>query len=208
MLGTHKPALGNPLPARSRSRRVARSLNLNRRGAPGSGCQASPLAGKFLRSLTAACHTPMKTTVLLILLVISTIVAMASEEEFLEWTSVVVQCGKTQEAGDVSCDIKIEGDGWKKFVIQAFGKTHALTASELKKLREFPLSSLRTSHEAGYERLGGHTVHFRFSRKFYNADGKLITEIIYVSATKEGATVSAPRTMEHHGEQVVPPNKP
>jgi hypothetical protein len=43
MLGTHKPALGNPLPAPSRSRRVATNLNLNRRGAPGSGCQASTL---------------------------------------------------------------------------------------------------------------------------------------------------------------------
>jgi hypothetical protein len=37
----NKPALGNPLPAPSRSRRVATNLNLNRRGAPGSGCQAS-----------------------------------------------------------------------------------------------------------------------------------------------------------------------
>jgi len=43
MLGTHKSALGNPLPALSRSRRVATNLNLNRRGAPGSGCQASTL---------------------------------------------------------------------------------------------------------------------------------------------------------------------
>jgi hypothetical protein len=32
-----KPALGNPLPAPSRSRRVARNLNLKRRRAPGSG---------------------------------------------------------------------------------------------------------------------------------------------------------------------------
>jgi hypothetical protein len=30
----------DPLPAPSRSRRVATNLNLNRRGAPGSGCQA------------------------------------------------------------------------------------------------------------------------------------------------------------------------
>jgi hypothetical protein len=33
----NKPALGNPLPALSRSRRVATNLNLNRRGASGSG---------------------------------------------------------------------------------------------------------------------------------------------------------------------------
>jgi len=40
MLGTHKAALDNPLPAPSRSRREATKLNQNRRGAPGSGCQA------------------------------------------------------------------------------------------------------------------------------------------------------------------------
>ena len=32
----NKPALGNPLPAPSQSRRVVTNLNLKRRGAPGS----------------------------------------------------------------------------------------------------------------------------------------------------------------------------
>ncbi len=41
MKNANKAALGNPLPALSRSRRVVRNLNLNRRAAPGSGCQAS-----------------------------------------------------------------------------------------------------------------------------------------------------------------------
>ena len=147
----------------------------------------------------------MKTTALMIALAISTIAAMASEEELLGWTSAVVQCGKTPEAGDVSCDIKIGGDEWEKFVIQAFGTTHTLAASDLKKLKEFPLSSLRTSHEVGYERLGGHTVHFRFNRTFYNSDKKLLNQIIYVSVTKNGVTVASPRTLDQHGE-VVPPN--
>jgi hypothetical protein len=48
ILGTHKPALGNPLPALSQSRRVARNLNLKRRGDPGSGCQASSFAKKLI----------------------------------------------------------------------------------------------------------------------------------------------------------------
>ena len=42
----NKAALGNPLPAPSRSLRVATNLNLKRRGAPGSGCQASSLCQK------------------------------------------------------------------------------------------------------------------------------------------------------------------
>lgn len=143
----------------------------------------------------------MKTTFLIIALVISTAVAMASEEEFLGWKSAIIQCEKTPESGDVSCDIKIAGAGWEKFVIQAFGTTHTLTTSDLQKLKEFPLSSLRTSHEAGYAELGGHTVHFQFSRTFYNSDRKLITEGIYVSVTKNGVTVSPPRIQEHKGEQ-------
>ncbi len=143
----------------------------------------------------------MKTTSLIFALVISTAVATASEEEFLGWKASVIQCEKTPESGDVSCDIKMAEDGWEKFVIQAFGTTHTLTPSDLKKLKDFPLSSLRTTHEAGYAELGGHTVHFRFSRTFYNTDRKLLTEGIYVSVTKDGVTVSPPRTLEHKGEQ-------
>jgi hypothetical protein len=47
MLGTHKTALGNQLPAPSRSRRVATNLNLKRRGALGSGRQASTFFKKI-----------------------------------------------------------------------------------------------------------------------------------------------------------------
>lgn len=143
----------------------------------------------------------MKQTVMLVVLLISTVFAMASEEQILGWTSVVVRCGRTQEAGEVSCKIDVAGDGWKRFVIQAFGAKHTLTASDLEKLKEFPLSSLRTSHEAGYERLGGHTVHFRFNRTFYNSEKKPVTETIYVSATKNGVTVNAPGIVDHKGEQ-------
>lgn len=144
---------------------------------------------------------PMKTAVLMVALVLSTVVALASEESLLGWTSAVVRCGHTRETGDVSCEMETGGDGWKKFVIQAFGTTHTLSAADLRKLKDFPLSSLRTSHEAGYERLGGHTVHFRFHRTFYNDDRKRITELIYVSATRKGVTVSDPRAMDHKGEQ-------
>ena len=49
----NKTALGNPLPAPSRSRRVATNLNLKRRGAPGSGCQASTFDKNMKRLHTA-----------------------------------------------------------------------------------------------------------------------------------------------------------
>ena len=131
------------------------------------------------------------------MVVIPAITATASEEDFLAWTSVVVQCGKTPEAGDISCEIKAGEKGWEKFVIQAFGKTHTLPAADLVKLSGFPLSSLQTTHEAGYEELGGYSVNFRFDRTFYNSDKKLVTEIIYVSVTKKGFAVSDRRTKTH-----------
>ena len=155
----------------------------------------STFAKEVLRSTFLGCHIDnMKTTALIIALVCSSFIALASEEEFLGWTSAVIQCAGTQESGDVSCDIKVGDGGWEKFVIQAFGTTHTLTKPDLVKLKDFPLSSLSTRHEVGYERLGGYTVHFRFSRTFYNRDKKLITETVYVSTTKEGFTVSPPRT--------------
>jgi hypothetical protein len=133
---------------------------------------------------------------LLVAAIIPAFAATASEEEFLAWTSAVIQCGKTPEAGDISCEIKTGEKGWEKFVIQAFGKTHTLPATDLGKLTGFPLSSLRTTHEGGYEELGGYTVHFRFDRTSYNAAKKLVTEIIYVSVNKKGISVSDPRTKQ------------
>ena len=49
-------------------------------------------------------------------------------------------------------------------------------------------------------------MHFRFNRTFYNSDKKLVTEVINVSTTKKGVTVSDPRTIEHKGEQGVSGN--
>jgi hypothetical protein len=132
-----------------------------------------------------------------ILLLASTVGVPASEEDFLAWTSAVIQCGRTPEAGDISCEIKTGDKGWQKFAIQAFGKTNTLSTTDLARLDGFPLSSLRTTHEAGYEELGGYTVHFRFERTFYSANKKLVTEIIYVSVCKKGVTISDRRTKEH-----------
>ena len=134
---------------------------------------------------------------MLVVAILSAFGATASEEDSLGWTSAAIQCGKTPEAGDISCEIKTGERGWERFVIQAFGKAHTLSATDLAKLEGFPLSSLRTSREAGYEELGGYTVHFCFDRTLYNPKKKLITEIIFVSVTKNGVTISDRRTKEH-----------
>jgi hypothetical protein len=138
---------------------------------------------------------------LLMAAIIPAISATSSEEDFLGWTSAVIQCGKTSKAGEISCEIKTGENGWEKFVIRAFGNTYTLPATDLGKLTGFPLSSLKTTHEGGYEELGGYTVHFRFHRTFYNPEKKLVSETINVSVTKNGVTVSDRRTKEHRGQQ-------
>lgn len=129
-------------------------------------------------------------TVVLLLLVSST---FASEEEFLDWTSASVQVSETSEAGELSVIAALESGAWSSFTINVFGKTHVLSDGELSALSGFPLSSMRTTHEQGYEELGGYTVHFRFDRTFYNEENELVSEIIYVSVNRDGLSVSEPR---------------
>ena len=143
----------------------------------------------------------LKTTIIsFALAVLASAQGIASAEYFLEWTSAVIQCEKTAEAGDISCEIKTGEKGFTAFTVRAFGKAHVLSESDLIKLKDFPLSSLHTTHEGGYKSLGGYTVHFRFERTFYNSAKKLTTEIVYVSVNKEGISVFGPRVHQTAGQ--------
>lgn len=117
----------------------------------------------------------------------------ASEEEFLGWSSASVQLSGTRDAGQVCVNAAEESGTWSSFAISAFGKVHQLSDEELAMLSGFPLSSLRTTHEQGYEELGGYTIHFRFERTFYRPSYELVSEIIYVSVNRTGLSVSEPR---------------
>jgi hypothetical protein len=119
-------------------------------------------------------------------------VTFASEEEFLDWTSASVQVAGTPEAGDISINATVGSGVWSSLTINAFGRTHVLGEDELAMLCGFPLSSMRTTHEQGYEELGGYTVHFRFERAFYTEESELVSEIIYVSVNREGLSLSGP----------------
>lgn len=130
---------------------------------------------------------------MLTLTALATLPAGASEEDFLEWTAVTIQCGRTPEAGEISCEARAGEMGWAACTVRAFGKEYVLPEAALAKLKGFPLSSLETTHEVGYEELGGYTVHFRFARTVRNPENKEVTEIIYVSVNKNGLSVSEPR---------------
>ncbi len=117
----------------------------------------------------------------------------ASEEEFLPWKEVRIICAERDAPGTVELRAHMVGNEYATVAITAFGKKHELAANDLKKLREFPLQDLRLTHEAGYEELGGHTVHLRLHRTFYEA-GQLVEEMVIVSVSKgKGLFVNEPR---------------
>jgi hypothetical protein len=121
--------------------------------------------------------------------------AFASEEEFLPWRSLRLDCGDHPQTGKVSLSATAGTSGITAFEFTAFGKAHKLAAGDLAKLRNFGLAGLRVTHEAGYPELGGHTVYFKLSRVYYSAGEKrTIEEVVVVSANKwRGLGVSEPQ---------------
>src|SRR5262245_44021737 len=98
----------------------------------------------------------------------------ASEEEFLPWSEVRVTCADREETGKVVFAAKMSGDKFKEITIEAFGREHKIAQGLRDKLTGFPVSSLATTHEAGFERLGGHMVHFRFKKTEVDKQGTAV----------------------------------
>jgi hypothetical protein len=109
--------------------------------------------------------------------------ASASEEEFVVWQQVKIVSPAYKETGTVVFDAQTDGETSRAVSIRAFDKDFKLDDAQLSKLKGFPLSSLSITHEAGYERLGGHTVHFKMKRVFYQAP-KTREEHIRISISK------------------------
>jgi hypothetical protein len=117
----------------------------------------------------------------------------ASEEERLSWQEVRIVCGERPETGKVELYVRMASNEVAAASITAFGRKHELAAADLAKLRGFPLTDLKLTHEAGYEELGGHTVHLRLHRTFYEG-GRVIEETVIVSVSKgKGLAVNEPR---------------
>jgi hypothetical protein len=71
-------------------------------------------------------------------------------------------------------------------------KSHAVPKEMLEKLAEYPLSSLATTHEAGYERLGGHTVHFKLKRVDFTTRVPRESTVTLSVSKGRGITLSGP----------------
>lgn len=109
--------------------------------------------------------------------------ALASEEEFLEWSEVRIIGIEREDTGRVTFSAQVQNDAWRKVEAAAFGKKYALDEQQCLRLTGFPLSSIKTTHEAGYEQLGGHTVHFRF-RKFLYREATVVESEVVVSISR------------------------
>jgi hypothetical protein len=85
-----------------------------------------------------------------------------------------------------------EGTSYESIEIEAFGKLHKVPKEMLDQLSAYPLSGLATSHEAGYERLGGHMVHFKFKKLNFTTRAPR-ESIMTISVSKGGGvTLSGP----------------
>jgi hypothetical protein len=110
--------------------------------------------------------------------------ASGSEEDLISWSKVFVECEGTTETGKVSVNVEAAPNGYKYFRVTGFGKSFELDGQQLETLKGFPLDSLRTTHSAGYPRLGGHTISFSLRRTWYDEKKKLRQESAWVSITK------------------------
>jgi len=132
---------------------------------------------------------------LFLLLAALRLTTAASEEECVPWQSVTVKSPELPVAGIVTIEASTHDGAYQKLTVGAFGRTHTLAAAELKRLEGFPLSSLTLTHEAGYASLGGHTLHLKFNRTYYDEAKKLTQKTIVISIPKDAAvTISEPES--------------
>ena len=77
-----------------------------------------------------------------------------------------------------------DGHDYKAISISAFGEQFKVEGPQLSaKLRGLALNTLSITHEAGYEQLGGHTVHFKMKRDHFQQTKRRVEEIV-ISVSK------------------------
>jgi hypothetical protein len=131
---------------------------------------------------------------LFLLLAALRLTSAASEEAFVPWQSVTVTSPELPVVGIVTINASTQGGAYQKLTVGAFGSTHTLAAAELKRLEGFPLSSLTLTHEAGYSSLGGHTLHLKLTRTYYDEAKKPTQKTIIISIPKDAAlAISEPK---------------
>jgi hypothetical protein len=108
--------------------------------------------------------------------------AIASETEVLTWKFINLKF----DDGDDNTSLEADTDGQKyqKFVINTFDRRFELSPDELKMIEGFPISSLETRHEGGYEGYGGPLKTFKLSRSYYRRHGES-DRVVFITISKE-----------------------
>lgn len=118
----------------------------------------------------------------------------ASEEEILPWSELRIVGVERKDTGKVVFTAKTAGDEYKEVTLEAFGKQFAVAKEDLPKLKRFPLNSLAITHEAGFERLGGHTVQFKMKLVYFDKAARLIEDRVALSVSRGKGLSIADRT--------------
>jgi hypothetical protein len=127
------------------------------------------------------------------------LLAHGSELEHVPWRSITVTSQPLAPLGAMRVQAEVDDAGrYRAFVLEAFGRSHALSSEQRAQLDGFPLSSLVLTHEAGYAQLGGHMGHARLTRTSY-VQGRPVHEAI---------TISVPQTAELRIDGPRPASRP
>jgi hypothetical protein len=110
--------------------------------------------------------------------------AIASEEEFAIWSSVEIT-SSIERAGKVTVTGRADDRRIVSLQIVAFGQTNVLSGGDLKKIGAFPLADIKITHEAGYEQLGGYSLHVRLRRIAYDSEKNLQDETAIITVTEK-----------------------
>ena len=131
-----------------------------------------------------------------LLIVLAVIPAHASEEEFLQWSEVRIVTPEREDTGRVTFVAQVREESWQVVKIEAFGRNFSLDEEQRNHLNGFLLSSIRTTHEAGWEEVGGHTIYFKFQHTRWDKD-RLIEQSVVVAVSRgQGLSVSQPSERE------------
>jgi hypothetical protein len=112
--------------------------------------------------------------------------ALASEEDYLGWSEVRFVAKETPDTGRVALTAKVAELKLQSVTIEAFGKSLELSPKQIEKLAGLRADglSIRATHEAGYEALGGHTVYFKLRQ--VRGEGERLTETRVVISISNG----------------------
>ena len=117
----------------------------------------------------------------------------ASEEESLPWSELRIVGPEREDTGRVVFVAEARDGGWRVARIEAFGRRFSLDREQQARLAGFPLSSVETTHEVGYELLGGHTVYFKFDKLEWRDDRLIRSEVVISISRGRGLRVDGPK---------------